>query len=282
MNRTLIERVYTYLGGMDARDWAALLRENRFAVDPEYWPRAAWATYASVRTSLLRAREDRRYARVIAAMEVYPPLFVLGSSRSGTTHLHRLLSLDERFTYPKQYQAMHPHTFLSADRRLIRRMAAALYPTRPMDNVTVDAHVPAEDEHALALLTRCSPYLERAFPRHREHYHRHRSFRAATPEDLARWKAALVWFLCRVPIARQLCATRPPLGPAATRPQARRRGTDHRAVSRHLRRLLRGPSRDSGRPASRSPFRGSRAGPGGRAQGDLSTARPRVARGMGA
>lgn len=40
------------------------------------------------------------------------PLFVLGLPRSGTTHLHNLLSRDSRFAFPSTFQTMNPRIFL--------------------------------------------------------------------------------------------------------------------------------------------------------------------------
>jgi omega-hydroxy-beta-dihydromenaquinone-9 sulfotransferase len=193
--RALFERVFTYLGGMDARDWFSLLRENQFAVDRVYWPRAAYVTASSILTSLFRAREDRLYGRSVAATVVEPPLFILGLPRSGTTHLQRLLAADDRFATPTLYQTNYPHSFLSTEAHLRGLVTAWLPRTRPMDRMTQAADVPGEDERALSLLTRCSPYLGRTFPRHRHRYRRHLTFREASPEELARWKGAFVWFL---------------------------------------------------------------------------------------
>jgi omega-hydroxy-beta-dihydromenaquinone-9 sulfotransferase len=166
----LAERLFTYLDGIDARDWWRLLRENRFAVDPVYWPRAARVSYASARTSAYRASEDRKYGRAVAGTEIQPPLFVLGHARSGTSYLHRLLAMDDRFAYPNQYQTNHPHTFLTTETRHADRMAAALLGTRVADNMAGGVTLPAEDEFALSLLTRCSPLLGWTFPRHWDRY----------------------------------------------------------------------------------------------------------------
>ena len=47
------------LGGITFGDWLALLRENRFAVDPSYWLRATTITLCSLGNSLDRRREER-------------------------------------------------------------------------------------------------------------------------------------------------------------------------------------------------------------------------------
>jgi len=193
--QALNERLFCYLSGMDVRDWLRLLRENRFAVDPPYWPRAAYVTAESVRTSVYRIREEKVFGAAVAATEIQPPLFILGHARSGTTHLQRLLAADERFASPNVYQVNRPHTFLSTESTRAKRMASWVPKTRPMDGMTLSVDAPEEDEPALALLTRCSPFLERMFPRHRARYRRYVSFRRASAADLSRWKGGFVWFL---------------------------------------------------------------------------------------
>lgn len=52
---------------------------------------------------------DDRVWPEIAAQDIEPPIFIFGNARSGTTLLHRLLSLDEdHFTTMKLYQSVFP------------------------------------------------------------------------------------------------------------------------------------------------------------------------------
>lgn len=193
--RALHRALFPYLSGMDARDWLRLLRENRFAVDPPYWARAAALTVATVQTTVRRAQEDHTFGRAVAETRVPRPLFVLGNGRSGTTYLQRLLARDPRFGYPNLYQTTHPHTFLSTEARVAPRVAAWLPKTRRHDSVPLSVDAPSEDEFALAIATGCSPALRWVFPRHRRRYARYLTFRAAESDEVARWKTAFVWFL---------------------------------------------------------------------------------------
>ncbi|WP_427846519.1 sulfotransferase [Aromatoleum aromaticum] len=54
------------------------------------------------------ARETREFQARIRDVRIKPPIFVLGHWRSGTTHLHNLLSLDPQFAYPNFYQVTNP------------------------------------------------------------------------------------------------------------------------------------------------------------------------------
>jgi omega-hydroxy-beta-dihydromenaquinone-9 sulfotransferase len=190
---------HNYLAGITAGDWFRLLRENRFAVDPAYWHRAAFVTVTSLMNSMYRRREERRFNDAVARTEVQPPLFVLGHWRTGTTHLHNLLAQDTaRFAYANTYQVVNPHTFLCTEETNSRRFAWLVPPKRPMDNVAMSFQAPQEDEFAPALMSLRSLYLGISFPRRHDFYERFLTFRDARPEETAAWKNAFHWFLKKV------------------------------------------------------------------------------------
>jgi hypothetical protein len=193
--RLFIRTVSTFLYGVDAATWRRILRETRFAVDLEYAPRAGLITLASLYNSLIKAREDRRFGAAVAAVEVQPPLVIVGHWRSGTTHLHRLLAQDPRFAFPNLHQVRHPHTFLSTE-RLHSRLADGLLPGhRPADAMPVTHQLPEEDEFALANLTGYSLIVGGVFPRRRADYLRYLTFRDVPKRELETWQQAFTWFL---------------------------------------------------------------------------------------
>src|SRR3954465_15667549 len=83
------------LGGVTFGDWCRLLRDNHFNIPPRRLMRALAITAQSAQNSLMRRIEDSRFAEATRETEVLPPLFVLGHWRSGTTHLHNLLTVDD-------------------------------------------------------------------------------------------------------------------------------------------------------------------------------------------
>src|SRR3712207_6546804 len=91
--------VFTMFYGMTLGEWVRMLWKHRFAVDPPYWPRAAFMTGAGVVNSALSWHENRTYGPKVAAVEIKSPVFILGHWRSGTTHLHNLLCVDRQFAY---------------------------------------------------------------------------------------------------------------------------------------------------------------------------------------
>lgn len=181
--------------GIAFGDWLRLLNVKPLAVHPSYWLRAGMITCASLHNSLLGWYEDRRFGPMVRNVAVPPPLFVLGHWRQGTTYLHNILSIDDRFAYPNLFQVAFPHTFLTAERVFASALNQLLPPTRPMDNVPVDMSEPAEDERALSICTQLSPYMSFAFPADRDEYDRYLSFRGVSDDNLARWKSSLGLFL---------------------------------------------------------------------------------------
>ncbi|MBC7855957.1 MAG: sulfotransferase [Pirellulaceae bacterium] len=183
------------LAGITLGDWLTLLRENRFSVDPAYLPRAAAVSFATVINSFFRCYEEWRYGAKWRDVPVPPPLFVLGHWRSGTTHLHYLLGLDDRFACPNLYQVHYPHTFLSTERWFSGLTAFLLPRHRPYDNVRLDLTVPDEDEFAMCVSGFMSCYLAGVFPRRAEHYDQFLTFRNAPPQAIEIWKSSLLRFL---------------------------------------------------------------------------------------
>ena len=196
---------HNYLAGITAGDWWRLLRENRFAVAPAYWHRAAFITLTSLVNSWNWRRERRRYGEAIDKVQIdIPPLFILGHWRSGTTLLQYLFAQDtSQFNFANTYQVVNPRTFLTTEEVITRRFARLVPPTRPMDNMELSFRSPQEDEFAILLLTLCSPYLGISFPSRFDHYSKYLTFREAPVEETERWKEAFVWFCRKLSLNKQ-------------------------------------------------------------------------------
>jgi hypothetical protein len=180
------------LAGITLGDWIALLRQNR--VDFSYGARAASITAYGLMNSLARRYEDGKWLTKVSGVRIKPPVFVLGHWRSGTTHLHNLLSVDQRFAYPSLYQVLFPHTFLCTE-RFGRTLGFFLEKRRPLDGVAQDLHLPNEDEITLGILTGLSPYMSVIFPRRREFYDRYLTFQGVPDEEIETWQSAFTLFL---------------------------------------------------------------------------------------
>jgi hypothetical protein len=187
-----------FFGGVTFGDWLTLLKENHFEVDPRYWLRAWIITLGSLSNSLIRRREEAIFGQRIAATEIAPPLFILGIWRSGTTHLHNLFGVDDRFAFPNVYQVCFPHTFLLTEAPGAKRMRFFLPRTRMQDNVRLSFEVPSEDELALCVTTFYSVMMSAAFPHRAAHYDRYVTFRGVSDAEVRKWQETLLWFAKKV------------------------------------------------------------------------------------
>jgi hypothetical protein len=195
MRDFLSRQLFSPLQGMTDGAWRSLLRQNRFAIDPPYWPRAAFQSAISVHNSAFARLEDATYGPRVAAAHIEPPIFILGHWRHGTTHLHNLLALDPNLVAPTLYQTLYPGTFLMTERVVPRLGQPLLLRRRPHDDVALDFGAPNEDELALVNDGAPSPYLSWVFPRRADHYDCFLTFREATGDEVAAWKSSLLGFL---------------------------------------------------------------------------------------
>lgn len=182
--------------GLPFPSWVRLLVRNRFAVERRFLSVTLANTALSLAFSTLGVLQEVCYRRRVARTSVTPPLFVLGAWRSGTTHLHNLLSLDPRHVSPTMYQCLMPNHFLLTESFVTRRFP--LQGTRPMDNVTVTWDTPQEDEYALLMMGLPSFHLSLAFPNHPPVCLDYLDLDRVPRPDREVWKQNLMRFLQRV------------------------------------------------------------------------------------
>jgi len=201
------------LVGITVKDWWKLLAQNKFAVDPYYWLKAAFVIYKSIRNSIRLKQETRVYANEIERTKIeQDPVFILGHWRSGTTLLQNLMLLDKQFAFPTVFQCNYPHTFLSIEPRIKKIYENYDSQARPMDDVQVSPLSPGEEEFALAILTLRSPLLAWIFPRQEAYYDQCLTFKNVTPDEVEQWKSAFFFFIKKVSYRydRQLLLKSPP------------------------------------------------------------------------
>lgn len=150
--------------------WARLILEN--GVPWPYWGKLVRILIASAATLPLRVAETAIYSRSLARTEIRePPLFVLGFARTGTTHLHNLLSQDPNLGYVTTFQAAAPKWFLVGRGKIQSLMAQGMgVVKRPMDNMTIALDLPQEEEVALANSTHLSFLHYLSFPQKAPEY----------------------------------------------------------------------------------------------------------------
>ena len=148
--------------------WLRLIIDNG-GVPRAYWGKAAQVLGLSALTAPLRLAEYLVHSRRVDAVELQPPLFVLGYARSGTTHLQNLLAQDARYGAFTTWQgATSPFALIGRGwlKRLVERgIARAGEQTRPMDNVKISLDTPQEEDLAVANASAASFVHQLSFPK---------------------------------------------------------------------------------------------------------------------
>jgi hypothetical protein len=177
---------------------ARMLADNRFAVRPGRWFKAASMVFQSGLYSLMGILEEAWFGDFRRRAEVREPLFVIGHWRSGTTMLHELLSLDERHVCPNTFQVFMPGSFLSTQRWLPPLVRFMLPARRPQDDMPMGFDLPQEDEFALLWSGAPSPYVAFYFPQDRGRFFESLELDGLCGQELALWKEVHARFLAKV------------------------------------------------------------------------------------
>jgi hypothetical protein len=113
----------------------------------------------------LRWWQTSRFGPQIVRVKLdHPPIFIIGHWRSGTTHLHNLMSQDPALGWVSMYQAVVPDFSLAGQSWLKPLLTRIVPADRPMDNVPWSMDRPQEDEIALAKMTPYSFHAQFLFP----------------------------------------------------------------------------------------------------------------------
>jgi len=160
--------------------------------------------------------ENVRYAGAIARQKLdKPPIFLVGHWRSGTTHLHNLMSRDEQFGFLKFSETAMPFDMLGRKVEIARMFIdRALPETRGYDNVKLTLDEPQEEEMALGNLTSIGYYNIYYFPQQmRQHQQQSLFFNEVTEKEKVNFQKNyefLVRKLSFVKGGKQLLLKNPP------------------------------------------------------------------------
>lgn len=144
---------------------------RRRGVDPGYRGRALRVFLLSLAGVPFAALEQVLYGRRIREHRLpSPPVFILGHWRTGTTHLHNLMSQDPAFAVLTYFQVYFQNYALLNLRLHRRLLELALPKTRPMDEMALGVDLPAEEEFAIACVDDVGIINGIWFPRHLERY----------------------------------------------------------------------------------------------------------------
>jgi len=159
--------------------------------------------------------QERFSARRANALktEPAPPLFVIGHWRSGTTHLHNLLTKDPQFGYLTMRHCITPNSFLTMPEFINNKLAKMMPDQRPVDGMKMGWDFPQEEEFALERMTDLSYNHCYLFPDRADELFRRSVLFESNPADAVKWTVEYHKLLCRLSLDQQgktLCLKNPP------------------------------------------------------------------------
>ncbi|NEN92721.1 MAG: sulfotransferase, partial [Okeania sp. SIO3H1] len=172
---------------------------SKYGVDMPYLGRACIFLLGSLAEFPFSVYEDFIYgSRIEAARLTEDPVFVIGHWRSGTTHLHNILTQDPQWATPRHLNVFYPKTFFTFER--FRFILSNLLPEdRGYDRVKVKLDMPEEEEEALLSYSHRSFYHAVIFPQMTDDFfRRYALFENIGAEEFAAWQQDYLWFLKKI------------------------------------------------------------------------------------
>lgn len=185
--------------------WVGMLA--RADVKPRYWGRMAFILFTSFVGTAISIHERLamwlywRSGRGRRALEGFEPrvIVIVGYYRSGTTHLHNLLSCDRRAVTPRWYQCLVGQGYVLAWLLVRVLLVPFLGRTRPQDSVGFGPEWPGEDDFALASWGGCSSLPGRhVFPRQWDRWKRWHDLQGLNEEERDTWRRLTKRFVYKV------------------------------------------------------------------------------------
>ncbi len=191
------------LAGCDLRTLLDHLRQN-----DEYSVRTRAQRLRSISAVIFRQpftlSERLFFGRKVANYELpHPPIFLVGHWRSGTTHLHNLMSCGTNFSTIDFGQTAMPHSLLNPTRVIGRAIVSSVMPKdRGMDQVKVAIDEPQEEEMAIGNLNPICYYNVFYYPHQmKEHFDRSIFLEATSEAEKDRFKQSYSTLLRKLSIA---------------------------------------------------------------------------------
>ena len=188
--------------------WVRLLVACRCRIGPRYWLRLVAAMGTSLLATLITLPERLLLWPVLAARfrgrsPTFTPkrdaIVIVGYFRSGTTHLHNLLSTHPDVVTPRWVQAMSPQGFWLSWGFLRLALVPFLPNTRPQDDVGFGPDWPAEDDFAHNNWALASTLPGRlVLPQERARWTAFSTLAGLPDRDLSRWRRVMAAFAWKV------------------------------------------------------------------------------------
>ena len=175
---------FSFLYGSDLPTLVRLFRQEKFRIRAAAIPYLPFYIFLGIINSLLGLPEKLRVSKASPVK----PVFILGHWRSGTSHLHNLMTADQSYAAPNVFQVAFPHLFIYSEKWLAPIMDLINPGVRPMDAMEMHMSTAYEEEVALAALGAPTPYLAIHFPKDYKKYQAFLSFQHASEKNLETWK----------------------------------------------------------------------------------------------
>lgn len=187
--------------------WLRLLINARLRIAPRYWLRLGVNLFYSAFGTIITLPERLALWPILwwrfrgKPTLTHKPgvVVVLGYFRSGTTHLHYLLSCDRRMYTPRWRQAAAPQGFILVWWVLRWALVPFMGNERPHDAMAFGPEYPAEDDFAVNNWALASSLPGRfVLPKRRDHWARYHDLRGLTERELSRWRRCQAAFLWKI------------------------------------------------------------------------------------
>lgn len=132
-----------------------------------------------------------------------PPVFVIGHWRSGTTHLHYMLSRDKQFGFLTNYQSLFMRMSFVGKGIMDRVLNHFMPETRPQDNVKINAYEPAEEEQPFTTLTEYTGMQSWFFPKNQTYFEKFNLFRGTSKREKRIWGRKYRYMLKLISLANK-------------------------------------------------------------------------------
>ncbi len=173
--------------------WLRLVQSNQITNRVLFWKITLFSFLTWPFQWLQKVIFNRRINKV--NLQENPPVFILGHWRSGTTHLHYLMSKDPQFGYLNSYKAFLLNVSLIG-RTWLKFILSPLMPkTRPQDNVPMTVDAPAEEEQPLTNLSTRSGMHSFFFPKNLSYHKKYNLFEGITKREKRLWKRDYTYLL---------------------------------------------------------------------------------------
>jgi len=180
-------KLFFYVG--KNRNWLKLISKGYFP-DFIYLPKFFYFLITSLLFKPLRIIENIFFNRKIRRhLPNKNPIFILGHMRSGTTHLHNILSCDTNLTFPNTLQA-YTFGFCILAQKFISPFIKSFTPKkRYMDNMQVSMNLPQEEEFSIFSISEHSFFYHMFFPKKaNDFFTKYVLFENLTEREIKQWK----------------------------------------------------------------------------------------------